>query len=105
MNKWKIAFRCCLTVLLLGAVFSFYLVIDQAVTLTYQKEGYKATENDFDNLIEIINRTDLTKLEIESELKNHSLYEFMDFETDTVSLYRVLLIFENEKLKMVTKEW
>jgi hypothetical protein len=69
MNKWKIAFWVCLTVLLLMTAFSVYSIIDQAVTLTYQKEGYTDTENDLDNLIEIINRTDLTKHKFKMNLK------------------------------------
>ena len=105
MNKWKIAFWCCLTVLILVTILSFYSVIDQGVTLTYQKEGYTDTENDLDQLIEIIKKTDLTKSQIKNELKNHKLYEYMNFNSDTISLDRVLLIFENDKLKNVTKQW
>jgi hypothetical protein len=105
MNKWKIAFWVCLTVLLLVTAFSVYSIIDQAVTLTYQKEGYTDTENDLDNLIEIINKTDLTKTQIQNELKDHRLYEYMDFKKDTISLDRVILIFENNKLKSVIKQW
>ena len=105
MNKWIIAFWCCLTILVAVTFFSVYSIIDQGVTLTYQKEGYTDTENDLDQLIEIINKTDLTKKQIETELKDHRLFEYMDFKSDTVSLDRVLLIFENEKLKNVTKQW
>ena len=105
MNKWKIAFMVCLIVLLLVTAFSVYSITDQAATLTYQKEGYTDTENDLDNLIEIINNADLTKAEIQLKLKNHKLYEYMDFKKDTISLDRVLLIFDNNKLKNVTKQW
>ena len=105
MNKWKIAFWVCLTVMLLVTAFSVYSIIDQAVTLTYQKEGYTDTENDLDNLIEIINKTDLTKTQIEKELKDHRLYEYMNFKKDTMSLDRVTLIFQSDKLFKVTKQW
>lgn len=105
MNKWKISFWCCLIVLLLVSGFSIYSIVDQGITLTYQKDAYIDTENDLDQLIKIINKTDLTKTQIENELKNHKLYKFMDFKTDTISLDRVLLIFENDKLKNVTKQW
>lgn len=104
MNKWKIAFWICLTVLLLVTAFSVYSIIDQAVTLTYQKDSYTDTENDLENLIEIINKTDLTKTQIENELRDHRLYEYMDFKRDTVSLDRISLIFDNSKLKSVTKQ-
>jgi hypothetical protein len=105
MNKWKIAFWSCLTLLVAVTVFSAYSIIDQGVTLTYQKEGYTDTESDLDQLIEIIKKTDLTKSQIKSELKEHRLYEYMDFNSDTISLDRVLLIFENDKLKNVSKQW
>lgn len=104
MKKWKIAFWTCFTVLLFVTAFSVYTIIDQAVTLTYQKEGYTDTENDLENLIEIINKTDLTKTQIQNELKDHRLYEYMDFKKDTISLDRILLIFENNKLKNVKKQ-
>ena len=105
MNKWKIAFWCCLALLVVVTVFSVYSIIDQGVTLTYLKEGYTDTENDLDQLIEIINKTDLTKEQIQTELKDHRLFEYMDFKSDTISLERFILIFENEKLKNVTKQW
>lgn len=105
MNKWKIAFWCCLTVLILLTAFSVYSIIDQAVTLSYQKEGYTDTENDLDQIIKIFNKTDLTKTQIQNILKDHRLYEYMDFKSDTISLDRVLLIFENDKLYKVTKQW
>jgi hypothetical protein len=105
MNKWKIAFWCCLTLLVSVTVFSVYSIIDQGVTLTYQKEGYTDTENDLCQLIEIINKTDLTKSAIKSELKDHRLFEYMDFNSDIIALNRVSLVFETDKLKNLTKQW
>ena len=104
MNKWKIAFWCCLTLLVIVTVFSAYSIIDQAYTITYQKVGYEDTEKDLDQIMEIINKTDLTKKQIETELKDHNHFEFMDFNSDTISLNLVLLIFDNDKLKSVTKQ-
>ena len=66
---------------------------------------FTATENDLDNLIKIINTTDFSKAQIENGLKENRLYEFTDFKKDTVSLDRVFLIFENDKLKNVKKQW
>jgi hypothetical protein len=86
-------------------IFGVYSIVDQSVTLTYQKEAYTNTENDLDKLIEIINKTDLTKSQIQRELKDHRLYEYMDFKNDTISLDRVLLIFNYNKLIKVTKQW
>lgn len=92
-----------MTVLLLVIAISVYTIIDQAVTLTYQKEGYSDTKNDLEQIIEIINKTDLRKAQVETELKDHRLYEFMNFKSDTISLDRILLIFDNDKLKQVKK--
>jgi hypothetical protein len=105
MNKWKIAFWICLTVLLLVTTFSVYCITDQAVTLTYQKEGYIDTEKDLDNIIEIINEAAWSKSKVQERFKDHKLYEFMDFKKDTISLERVFLIFEKDKLKSVSKQW
>lgn len=105
MNKWKIAFWLCFLVLLSVTIFSLYSILAQGVTLTYQREGYEDTENDLNNLIAIINQTDLSKAQIENQLKGHLLYEFMDFESDTISLERVTLIFKRNKLVEVTKNW
>jgi biopolymer transport protein ExbB/TolQ len=105
MNKLKIAFGMCMTLLLLVSAFGIYSIIDQAVTLTYQKESYTDTENDLDILIEIINKTDLTKTQIKAELKDHKNFDQMDFKTDSVSLDRVLLIFDNNKLRSIKKQW
>ncbi len=70
-----------------------------------QKEGNSDTQNDLEQLIEIINKTDLSKEQIQRELKEHRLFEYMNFKLDTISLDRVILIFEKEKLKNVTKQW
>lgn len=105
MNRWKLAFWICLSLFVLVTGFSLYSIIDQAVTFTYQKEAFAATESDLDHLLEIINKTNLTRPEINKELKDHRLYEFMDLNSDTISLYRVLLIFENERLMKVAKQW
>ena len=105
MNKWKIAFWVCLTLLLLVTAFSTYCIIDQGVTLTYMKEGYTDTENDLDNISKIINETDFSKNQIKTALKQHHLFEYMEFDKDTVSLDRVTLIFKNDKLFKVIKQW
>jgi hypothetical protein len=105
MNKWKIAFWICLTVLLLVTAFSTYSLIDQGVTFTHMKEGYTDTENDLDYISKIINETDFSKNQIKTALKRHHLFEYMEFDKDTVSLDRVELIFKDEKLIKVLKQW
>jgi hypothetical protein len=55
MNKWKVAFWVCFTTLILVLALGLYSIIDQGVTLTYMKDGYKDTENDLAILTKIIN--------------------------------------------------
>lgn len=104
-NKWRLAFWICFIVLITIALLGFYQVVDQGVTITYMREGYSDTENDLETLIEVVNTTDLSKNEIKVKLKNHRLNEFMDFETDTIGLERILLIFKNDSLREIQKEW
>lgn len=104
-NKWKIAFGVCLFLLIGTAVTGVYVIVDQAVTITYMKEGYSDTESDLETIIQIIKKTDQTKQEIEEVLKDHRLYEYMDFKSDTVAIERVTLIFENDSLSKIEKQW
>ena len=104
-NKWKIAFWFCLLLFIITGVIGLYSIIDQGVTITYMRDGYSDTEADLETLIEIIEKTDQTKNGIKNILKKHRLYEFMDFDNDTISLERVNLIFENDSLKKIVKQW
>lgn len=101
MNKWKVAFWVCFIALLLVVTFSLYSILDQGVSLTYLQESYTETENDFEQIIEIVNETDLTKLQIQEKLREHRLFGFMNFESDTIYLDRSLLIFKNGILKEI----
>ena len=105
MNKWKIAFWVCFTTLFLVTAFGVYCIIDQGVTLSYMKDGYTDTENDLENITKIINETDQSKSQVKKALADHHLFEFMNFDKDTVSLDRVSLIFKDDKLFKVTKQW
>lgn len=102
-NKWKLAFWLCFALLIGTGMFGFYEIVDQGVTLTYLRESYNGTESDLQSLVEIVNKTDLSKQEIEKILEDHRLSDFMDFKTDTVGLERVLLIFEDGRLARIEK--
>jgi len=47
----------------------------------------------------------LTKSEIETKLKIHRFFEFMDFNQDTILLERISLIFESDTLRKIEKQW
>lgn len=104
MNKWKIAFWVCLLFFIFSLLISLYSIVDQGVSLTHLRESYSDKENDLNDLIQIINKTDLSKKQIEKELENHRLFQYMNFDNDSVSLESITLIFENEKLKKITKD-
>jgi len=104
-NKWRFAFWISIITLLFITVIGLYSIIDQGVTITYMRDGYTNTENDLNSLIKILNETDLTKYEIETALKHHRFYEFMDFKHDTIPLERINLIFRNDTLIELDKSW
>ena len=68
MNKWKIAFWCCLTILILSVPFYIYSILDQGVTLTHQKEACLSTEKDLEQLADILVNTNISKTQIQNEL-------------------------------------
>jgi hypothetical protein len=105
MNKWKIAFLTCFATLIIVIIGGLYSIIDQGTSLTYMRKGYKDTENDLDNLMKIINETDLTKGQIKKSFKGHKLFEYMNFKSDTISVDRVNLIFNDNRLAKITKQW
>lgn len=105
MNKWKIAFWCCLLLLVAVTLLAAYSVIDQAYTITYQKDGYKDTEEDLNTLMDIINKTNRTKTQIVAKLSKNSHFNAVDFQSDTLALNRVVLIFENDSLKKIITQW
>lgn len=104
-NKWRIAFWVCFVLLIATGLAGLYSIIDQGVSLTYMKDGYTDTEADLETLIEIIEKTDQTKIGIKKVLKDHRLYEYMEFKSDTISLERVILIFKNDSLINIEKQW
>lgn len=104
-NKWKVAFWVCLFLLISVVIFGLYSIIDQGVTISYMQESYTDTEADLETLIELVGKTDQTRYEVEQALKDHRLYEYMDFNSDTIGLERLNLIFENDKLKSAEKQW
>ena len=102
--RWKIAFWICLTLLLLTGIVGTYAVVDQGVTLTYLRESHQDTEADLQTVVKLINETDLTKEEVKAELQNHRLREYMDFDSNAVSLERIQLRFENDRLEKLEME-
>ena len=92
-NRWRIAFGIYLASTALLFLWKSYVVIDQGVTI----------DADLRTVAEIINRACRSKTEVERLLSRHRLYGYMDFETDTIGLEKMVLIFENDTLKAVAE--
>ena len=105
MNKWKIAFWICFVLLLATAGFGFYSVIDQGVTLTYMRDGYNDTDDALEEVIAIMNNTDLSRKQIQTELLKIKDLDYVDFEQDTVSLDKIYLVFKDDKLSKIGEQW
>lgn len=105
MNGWKIAFGCCLALLLAVGATAGYVILDQGVTLTHQREGYVATERDLDCLLELFNNGVRTRGRLEESLRDHRLRRWMDFGRDTITLERVVLILDRDTLRRIEKQW
>ncbi len=99
MNKWKIAFWSCFVLLIATISIGAYTILDQAVTITYMKEGYTDTKADLAILIDLINDTDLSKEAIILKLKDHRLLESIDFEQDSLGIESIKLLFMGDKVK------
>ncbi len=100
-DKWRLAFGISTLTLLTVTLIGLYLIIDQGITNAYNSDEYTSTENDLNSLIKIINETNLTKSEIETKMRTHKFYEFMNFNQDTVTLQRISLIFESDTLTKI----
>ena len=88
MNKWKIAFWCSLVLLVFTILFSKYILINQAYDITYYKEDSKLVEEDFEEIIDVINNTDLSKHQIAKLIARKSFVDakFLN-SNDTISTY------------------
>lgn len=105
MNKWKIAFWSCFVSLLGLIIIGIYNFNDQSTSLMYMEEGYQSTETDLLDIVELINKTDLSKKQILNVLKEHQIHEHGEFEKDTILLSRMQLIFKGEKLYKIRDLW
>jgi hypothetical protein len=104
MKNWKKIFwwyfGISIVIFLFVVGFSAYQIIDQAYTISYQQDGYKYTENDLENIIEIFNKTDLSKNQIK-EVLNSALYYHQ--KNDTIELNDFDLIFQDDTLIKISR--
>jgi hypothetical protein len=98
MNRWKIAFWICFLLLLATAAFGFYSIIDQGMTITYERESYSDIDGDLRELVQIINNTDLSRDKIRTEILKSEEFNSVNCNTDTIYLNSIGLIFKDDKL-------
>lgn len=100
-NNWKIAFWLYFTI---SIVFIIYLLgknSSNEVDLAFTKMDKILIENDVKMISEIVNNTDLSKTEILNKISKDKLYKIEKTENNKIEFGRVILTFENEKLKNI----
>ncbi len=107
-KTWKTPFVIALFLLMISGAFNiyaFYVNVDQAYTIDDISKGYSNTDNDLHEIIEFYNNKAFSKPEIQTMLADHGFYEIMDFSKDTIELERISLIFKNNQLEAIQKNW
>ena len=100
-NKWRTAFWTLLTVFVLTTLFLLYSILDQGVTLTYMREGYKDTESDLQQISQIIRG----KLTFEDFKEITDRYPDLGDST-SIELNRIKINFgTDKKVSSVTTNW
>lgn len=100
-NNWKIVFWLYFTI---SIVFIIYLLgknSSNEVDLAFTKMDKILIENDVKMISEIVNNTDLSKTEILNKISKDKLYKIEKTENNKIEFGRVILTFENEKLKNI----
>ena len=99
-NKWKLSFWICFVTLISISLFSTYTVFEINTTKMVYDESYRSTYLDLDDLIEIINETDLSKAEIQKKLELENLTN-----SDTIQLQIIDLVFKENRLYKINQRY
>ncbi|WP_157487998.1 hypothetical protein [Dyadobacter crusticola] len=93
-------------VMLLGVglicFFLIYVIINQAVSISYLRAGLESTEKSLNLVIKLVNSTDLTKDQIIKILETDTLLSGNRIFGDTIEIDEVDLIFQNNRLKSIS---
>lgn len=100
-SKWKIAFWLYFAISIVLIIYLFAKNSSNAVNLAFTKMDKILIENDIKMISEIVNNTDLSKTEILNEITKDKLYKIEKIENNKIEFGRVILKFENEKLKSI----
>lgn len=100
MNKWKIAFLVCLTLLFSIIVFLGAMVINTGVSYTYQQESLddQIRENEILGNLIVAGAKDYTKKELLHLLRQSNSRAFIVEEDNKIIMDNILFVFENDRL-------
>lgn len=100
-NNWKIVFWLYFTISIVFIIYIFGKNSSNEVDLAFTKMDKILIENDVKMISEIVNNTDLSKTEILNKISKDKLYKIEKTENNKIEFGRVILTFENEKLKNI----
>lgn len=100
-NNWKIAFWLYFTISIFFIIYLLGKNSSNEVDLAFTKMDKILIENDVKMISEIVNNTDLSKTEILNKISKDKLYKIEKTENNKIEFGRVILTFENEKLKNI----
>jgi hypothetical protein len=91
--------------LLASMAFGLYSVIDQGVSLTYLRQDYDETKDDLKQLMKIINETDLTEDKVTKLVTASKDERFVHFDGDRITSGRITMIFKDNRLNKIERNW
>ena len=97
-NKWKFSFWICFTTLISVILLTVYIIFEINTSRMVYDETYRSISYDLDDLVEIINETDLSKRLIQKKLEIQNLTN-----SDTVSLEIMDLVFKENRLHKINE--
>lgn len=103
----KYVFIISLTYILLftGCIYLFFDNFDKGVTIDYMGDGYADTKEDLVTICGIVNHTDLTKNNVITYLKDSTNQDTYEKPTNTISINRVDLVFDQNSLSQINMRW
>ena len=103
MNKWKLSFWVCFSLLLLSSSILLYGIVDQAVTITYMEQGFEdrlAANEVLGNLI-VKGAAQHNQADFLHLLRQAYPDGFIVQEGNTILIGRNEFVFVNDKLSSV----
>lgn len=101
MNKWKVAFFTCLSLLIILSVCSAYMVINQAVSYTYLSDSLEKSNRDQNLLIDLIPKN-TSKKDLVFLLRQARPDEIVVEKDNYVRIYELTFVYsENDTIESI----